>query len=83
MSVSVIAAAIWVLAATCVAFLPMRRQYAPGVVLLILAPGLIVWLGVDHGWIASLAAAAGFVSMFRKPLAYFYRKWTGAEEAEP
>lgn len=80
MSTSVILAACWVLAATGVAMLPMRRQYLPGMVLLGAAPVLIVWLGVDFGWIVAVAAAAAFVSMFRKPLAYFWRKWRGIEE---
>lgn len=67
----------WVFAATAVAFLPMRRQYAPGVVLLALAPVLILALGWTYGWIAGLAALFGFVSMFRNPLRYFWKKWRG------
>lgn len=77
MSASVLASALWALAATIVAFLPMRHQYIPGVTLLVLAPGLIIWLGVQHGWLISLLALAGFVSMFRNPLRYFWRKWRG------
>lgn len=73
----VIACAFWALAATVVAFLPMRRQYAPGVTLLALAPVLIVWLGIAHGWLVGLLALGGFVSMFRNPLRYFWRKWRG------
>ncbi len=75
MSTPVIIAALWVLAATAVAMLPMRRQYVPGVTLLALAPMIIVWLGVAHGWIAALAALAAFVSMFRNPLRYFWTRW--------
>jgi hypothetical protein len=74
---SVIACALWALAATIVAFLPMRRQYAPGLTLLLLAPVLILWLGLEHGWAFALAALAGFVSMFRNPIRYFWRKWRG------
>ncbi len=40
MSVSLILGCIWVLAATVTAMLPMRRQYAPGITLLIVAPVL-------------------------------------------
>lgn len=79
MSAPVTLAALWALAATCVAFLPMRRQYAPGLVLLAAAPLLIGWLWSAHGWIAGLAALAGFLSMFRNPLRYFWRKWRGQE----
>ena len=45
-----IAACLWVLAATVVALLPMRRQYGPGFALLGLAPVLIVWLSLTYGW---------------------------------
>ena len=77
MSLSIVVAAVWVLAATVVAMLPMRRQYAPGVILLVLAPVLIGWLWIDQGWGVGIAALAGFVSMFRNPLRYFWRKWRG------
>ncbi len=81
MSASAIAAIIWVLVASGVAMLPMRRQFPPGVVLLIAAPVLIVWLGFDYGWIASAGALAAFLSMFRNPLRYYWRKWRGIEIA--
>ena len=79
MSLSVIAAVAWVFAATGVAMLPMRRQFPPGILLLIAAPMLIVWLGYDYGWIAAAGALAAFVSMFRKPIRYYWRKWRGIE----
>ena len=68
MSLPVVISILWVFAATAVAFLPMRRQYTPGVILLAAAPVLIVWLGVEHGWLAGAGALAAFVSMFRNPL---------------
>ena len=71
MSLSVSVCALWALATTAVAMLPLRCQYAPGLVLLALAPALILWLGHDHGWFWSLAAMLGFLSMFRHPLRYF------------
>lgn len=83
MSAPVIAAALWALAATATAFLPMRLQYVPGVALLVLAPVLIAWIWVAHGWIAGLLALAAFVSMFRNPLRYFWRKWRGLEVDVP
>ncbi|SLN11246.1 hypothetical protein ROA7450_00078 [Roseovarius albus] len=77
MSISLTLSCIWVLLATLVAFLPMRHQYRPGFALLIAAPVLIVWLGYDYGWVWSVMAVLAFVSMFRNPLSYCWRKWRG------
>ncbi|MEL6608139.1 MAG: DUF2484 family protein [Pseudomonadota bacterium] len=77
MSTPLIIAALWVLAATAVAFLPMRHQFAPGLVLLVAAPVLIAWIGVVHGWLWVALATAGFVSMFRRPLMHLWRKVSG------
>jgi hypothetical protein len=77
MSWSIIISAMWVLCATGTALLPMRYQYVPGISLLILAPVLILWLGFDFGWVWSALAFAGFVSMFRNPLKYFYARARG------
>lgn len=74
MNGSLIIGALWVLAATAIAFLPMRRQFAPGIALLLAAPVLIGWIGHDFGPWAALAATAGFVSMFRNPLRWLARK---------
>ncbi len=79
MAVSVILACIWVFASTVVAMLPMRLQFPPGIVLLLSAPVLIVWLGHDFGWFVSVLAFAAFVSMFRNPIRYYWRKWSGRE----
>lgn len=79
MTLLIALAALWVLAATVVAMLPMRHQYVPGVALMLAAPVLIYLLGQEFGWIAGVAAAAAFVSMFRNPLRYFWRKWTGGD----
>lgn len=82
MSPSLFAACLWVLAATATAMLPYRRQFPPGIVLLILAPALLIWVGVEHGpWIAALGLA-GFVSMFRRPLAHVARRALGRPEPE-
>ena len=74
MSFSLISAAIWVLAATLVAMLPMRLQWVPGVALLLAAPVLLGWMAVDHGpwWIA--VGGLAFVSMYRRPLGYLARR---------
>ncbi len=82
MSLSLAMAIAWVFAATFVAFLPMRRQYLPGVALLLAAPVLIGFLGYQHGWFAAAGALAAFVSMFRNPLQYFWRKWRGIAKNE-
>ena len=83
MSASLFIAALWALAATCVALLPMRYQYVPGVALLVAAPLLIGFIGYQHGiWIA-LLGLAGFVSMFRNPLIYFYRRFRGETPEVP
>lgn len=83
MSAALIIAALWVVASTIVAFLPMRRQYLPGGILMLSAPLVIAAIAWQHGWIAGLAALAAFVSMFRKPLRYFWRKWRGLETEVP
>ena len=66
--------AVWVLAATAVAFLPMRRQFAPGLVLLAAAPLLLIWIGLVHGWLWVGFGLFAFLSMFRRPLLYFARR---------
>ena len=83
MSAPVAAAVIWVFLATCTAFLPMRFQFVPGIALLIAAPAVIAWLGLTYGILAGVGALAAFLSMFRKPLAYYWRKWTGRGEEMP
>lgn len=77
MSPSLVAAAFWAIAATIVALLPMRMQFPPGIVLLILAPVLILWIGATHGWVWAVLGLAAFLSMFRRPLWYLARKAVG------
>lgn len=77
MTAPLIAACLWVLAATVTAFLPMRRQMVPGIALLVAAPVILIWIGTEHGpWLA-LAGLAGFVSMFRNPLIHLARRAAG------
>ncbi len=73
MASSVLASCLWVLAASGTAMLPMRRQMAPGLVLLLSAPVLVVWLGVQVGWAASAVAVLAVLSMFRRPLGALLR----------
>jgi len=77
MNLAILLASLWVLAATCVAMLPMRHQFLPGSILLALAPVLIGMLGYQFGWVVGIGAFVAFVSMFRNPLRYYARKWTG------
>ena len=83
MSVALMLSCFWAVAATAVALLPMRRQIVPGIALLVLAPVLIVWIGVDHGIWWAAGATAGFLSMFRNPLIYFARKALGLPVRDP
>lgn len=77
MTISLVIGCLWVVASAIVAMLPMRRQYVPGVTLLVAAPFLIIWLGYDYGWWFSVFAAFAFVSMFRNPLRYFWKRAKG------
>lgn len=74
---------LWVFASAACAMLPMRRQYVPGVMLLIAAPVLIVWIGFQIHPLAAIAAFAAFVSMFRNPLRYLYARLKGEEPELP
>lgn len=67
----------WVLASAGVAMLPMKRQYVPGVALLIAAPILIGWIAWEVAWWAGLLALCAFVSMFRNPLRYLWARLRG------
>lgn len=83
MTPSLIIACLWVVASAIVAFLPMKHQYRPGVVLLVAAPVLILWLGYDFGWWLSLIGLFAFGSMFRNPLIYIYRRLRGEKPEVP
>ena len=73
MTSSLIAGCLWVLAAAATAMLPMRRQMAPGLLLLATAPPLILWTAAGVAWWAGLLALIAFLSMFRRPLAALIR----------
>lgn len=77
MSTLLVLCCLWVVAATVVAFLPMRVQYVAGFFLALSAFALIVWLSVSLSPWIGVAALAAFVSMFRKPLGYFAKRLTG------
>lgn len=77
MSWSLILACLWAVASAVTAMLPMRRQFLPGIMLLVAAPILLAFLGYQHGiWLVLLGLAAA-VSMFRNPLIYLGRRALG------
>jgi hypothetical protein len=71
----------WALASAAVAMLPMRLQYVPGVLLLLAAPGLILWIALAVGWWAGVLACLAFLSTFRNPLRYFWTRASGRDGA--
>jgi len=73
MSLSLILSCLWVVAASIVAMLPMRRQFAPGITLLLCAPFLLVYLGYQHNPWVVFAASIAILSMFRRPLFFMLR----------
>lgn len=77
MSTPLILGCLWVIASAGVAMLPMRRQFPPGLALLIAAPVLLVWIGWVHGWYWLAFGLFAFVSMFRHPLRHFLRRTLG------
>lgn len=81
MGTPIVLACLWVLAATVVAFLPMRLQYVFGFFLAVSAVALIVWLSVSLSPWVGVAALAGFVSMFRKPLGVLASRLIGKGRA--
>jgi hypothetical protein len=73
MATSVLASCLWVLVASGTAMPPMRQQMVPGLALLVSAPLLMAWLGMQVGWLAVVVALLAFVSMFRRPLGALLR----------
>lgn len=83
MNAAIIIGALWVVASAIVAFLPMKHQYVPGIMLLALAPVLIIWLAFVYGLLVGAVALSAFVSMFRNPLIYIYRRLRGETPEVP
>ncbi len=81
MSLSLIASAVWVVCASVVAFLPLRYQRPPGLLLLLIAPVLIWLLCRDFGLPAASFGLFALLSMFRKPLTYLLRRSFGGTES--
>ena len=83
MTGSLISGCFWVLAATVTAMLPMQRQMVPGLILLATAPLIIAWIGWQHGWIFAILGLLAFLSMFRNPLKYLWKKARGGKPDLP
>ncbi len=83
LSLSLVLGCLWVVASAIVAMLPMRRQYAPGLLLLLAAPVLLIFIGYEHGWGWAAVGFLAFVSMFRNPLKYLAKKALGLPVGPP
>ncbi|MGH1577649.1 DUF2484 family protein [Planktotalea sp.] len=83
MSLSLTFGAIYVLCAAVVAMLPIRRQYWPAGIMLLLAPLLLGFIGFQHGWIWFVLGMFAFLSMFRNPLRYLWRVVKGERPELP
>ena len=77
MSLPLLMGCLWVIAATITAMLPMKQQMVPGMTLLVLAPVLLLWIGLAHGWLWVALGLFALLSMFRRPLIYFVRRGLG------
>ena len=77
MSPPLVLGALWVIAASVTAMLPMRLQIYPGIPLLLAVPVLLIWIGMEHGVWWVVAGLLAFGSMFRRPLHYLFLRATG------
>ena len=83
MSTPLLLACVWVVAATATAWLPMRRQYVPGITLLITAPVLLVYIGMVHGWVIASICLLAVLSVMRNPLRYLVSRMRGQHPEIP
>ncbi|MGH1368741.1 MAG: DUF2484 family protein [Maritimibacter sp.] len=65
MTPSLIGLCVWVLLATPLAFLPIRKQIIPGSILGIAGLALLVWIGLENGWGWTFCGFLAFASLFR------------------
>lgn len=73
MSVPVAVATLVVLAGLFLGLLPERRRRVPALPLLVLAPGLILWIAALHGLGTGLLWTAALAALYRGPLIYWLR----------
>ena len=67
--------ALWVVAASITAMLPMRAQMIPGLSLLLAAPLLLIWIYRTQGVFWTAAGTFALLSMFRRPLTTAFAPW--------
>lgn len=73
----ILSCSLWVIVGAVTAFLPLRRQMIPGLLLILTASALLVWIGLLYGWVWVVVGLMAFGSMFRSPIRYFYRRARG------
>ena len=83
MSWSLTMGAIYVLCAAVVALLPILQQYWPAGIMLLAAPLLLAFIGYQHGWFWFVLGMLAFLSMFRNPLRYLWKKSRGVHVELP
>lgn len=76
-SASIVSCCVWALLASVTALLPLRVQYAPAIMLAIVVPFLLIFVGFEHGLGAVALGLVAFVSLFRVPLLYVARQMIG------
>ena len=76
-SASIVSCCVWALLVSVTALLPLRVQYTPAIMLVIVVPFLLIFVGFEHGLGAVALGLAAFVSLFRAPLLYVARQMIG------
>ncbi|MGR3542055.1 MAG: DUF2484 family protein [Hasllibacter sp.] len=77
MSLPVLLACLWALAAAGTALLPIRAQLVPVAILLPAAVALAVWIGAAHGWAWLIPLGLALLSVMRNPIR-FAARWAAA-----
>lgn len=83
MTLSMILGFFWVIAAAITATLPMKYQFFPGSVLLLVTLPLIAFIGYENGWVMTFIALFAVLSMFRRPLIYYTLRAMGKPVERP
>ena len=76
-SASIVSCCVWALLVSVTALLPLRVQYTPAIMLVIVVPFLLIFAGFEHGFGVVAIGLAAFVSLFRVPLLYVARQMIG------
>ena len=76
-SASIVSCCVWALLACVTALLPLRVQCAPAIMLAIVVPFLLIFVGFEHGLGAVALGIAVSLSLFRVPLLSVARQMIG------